>query len=460
MGKSGPGMRILIAGLSIAVLALSPAQGAEPSAGDQCAALAAYIWEPGFRETGIAWDKIDVNAALPVCRAAQGESPHDPPTLFRLARIYLQVKNFDLALPLLLEASEAGYAPAQTAYGTAYMRGDMGQPDHLVAFRWLKAASQNGNPVAKANLGIMYLGRHSIPMNAELYAQLQLEAAEAGVDFAQDNVGWMYEHGYVLGYDPVLAEAWYRLAAAQDFLPAKRSLGQFLSRSGDTLGDYDEAFGLLTSAAALGDGPSATQVGWMHSGGVGRPVDFELAREAYEEGLRLGDPAAAYLLGDIYEWGRGVPADRDRAFPYYLQGAWLGHAAAQARVGFFVRSGLGGAPNDDAAALAWFVRAAEQGNVFAQVSAAEMYRYRFHDEPVPAYHDPQKARYWYEAAARAGDLGARLEMAIYLVGEGDFETARTYIEDVLQNGDEMMVERAHHTIEIIQFLRRAEKLPV
>lgn len=453
-------MRNLILGLSLALMAFSPAQAAPPSAIDRCADLAAYIWEPGFRETGIAWDQIDEEAALPVCLAAHLEAPHDPPTLFRLARIYLQQKDFDRALPLLLEAAEAGHAAAQTAYGTAYMRGDMGQPDHLLAFRWLKQAAENGNPVAKANLGVMYLGRHSIPQNPERYAQLQLEAANAGVDFAQDNAGWMYEFGYAVEFDPLRAEAWYRLAVAQDYLPAKQSLGRLLSRYGDTLGDYDEAFALLTEAAAEGDGPSATRLGLMHSGGTGRPVDFDKARQAYEEGLRLGDPMAAYFLGDLHEWGRGVPRDRERAFPYYLQAAWFGHAEAQARVGFFLRSGLGGAPNDDASALAWFLRAAEQGVVSAQVSAAEMYRYRFNGKPVPAYHDPAKARYWYEVAARAGHLGARLEMAVYLVGEGDFETARTYIEDVLARGDEMMVEKAHHTIELIQFLRAGEKLPV
>lgn len=453
-------MRNLILGLSLALMAFSPAQAAPATAIDRCAELAAYIWEPGFRETGIAWDKIDEEAALPVCLAAQLEAPHDPPTLFRLARIYLQQKDFDRALPLLLEAAEAGHAAAQAAYGTAYMRGDMGQPDHLLAFRWLTAAAEQGNPVGKANLGVMYLGRHSIPQNPERYAQLQLEAAEAGMDFAQNNVGWMYENGYVVAYDLARAEGWYRLAVAQDYLAGKRSLGQLLSRWGDTPGDYEEAFALLTEAAALGDGPSATQIGLMYSDGVGRPQDFELAREAYEKGLRLGDPVAGYLLGDLYEWGRGVERDRDRAFPYYLQAAWFGHARAQWRVAFFVQGGFGGAIRDDATALAWYVRAAEQGVVSAQVSAAEMYRYRTNGETVPAHYDAEKARYWYDVAARAGHLGARLEMAIYLVGEGDFETARAYIEDVLARGDEMMVKQAHYTIEIIQFLRAAEKLPV
>lgn len=453
-------MRILLIGIVAALAALGSAQAAESKAGDRCAALAAYIWEPGFRETGIGWDKIDEEAALPVCTAALAEAPHDPPTLFRLARIYLQQKNFDRALPLLLEASEAGYAPAQAAYGTAYMRGDMGQPDHLLAFRWLTAAAEQGNPVGKANLGVMYAGDHSIPANPERFVQLTFEAAEAGADFAQNNVGWIYEQGYVLDHDPALAEAWYRLALGQGYLPARASLGRLLSRSGDTPEDHEEGFALLTAAAADGDGTSATQIGFIHSGGVTRPQDFALARTAYEEGLRLGDPPAAYLLGDLYEWGRGVPRDRERAFAYYLQAAWLGHAMAQYRVGFFVHHGWGGTPRDDATALAWFVRAAEQGHVLAQVSAAGMYRDLFQGHPVPAYHDPEKARYWYLTAARAGHLGARLEAAIYLVGEGDFETARTYIEDVLARGDEMMVKQAHYTIEIIQFLRAAEKLPV
>lgn len=444
----------------LAALVLAPGTviGSESERLERCAELAAYIWEPGFRETGIGWDKVNIDAALPACEAAHAELPEDAPTLFRLGRIHLQRKDFAAALPLLLKAAESGYSPAQTAYGTVFMNLQV-EPDYELAYRWLSAAAKNGNPVAKANLGILYDWGKGVERNPERYVSLQLEAASAGVDFAQYNAAELYATGYGVERDLLTAEAWYRLSVAQGNRDAQRSLGILLDRIARSQEDYVEALNLLQVAADRGDSEAAIYHGWMVEEGHGAPADALLARESYERAYALGSPEAARFLGNVYEFGKGVPKDEERAFSFYLQGALFGDAQAQYRVGFFLWNGLGNQAEDDPTALAWFLRAAAQGQTDAQVSAAEMYNYSFEGQRT-AWYDPDRALYWYEVAAQSGRLDAALEAAVIHASRGSFDIANAYVTHVLESGDEAMIFEAHDVIDVIEMIRSGQTLPV
>ncbi|WP_224702786.1 tetratricopeptide repeat protein [Devosia aquimaris] len=450
--------RIAVVCISIAVSAIHPTSALELSAKDQCAALAAYIWEPGFRETGIAWNQIDVKAALPACLAADLETPNDPPTLYRLGRIYLQQHDFDRALPLLLESAEAGYGPAQTAYGTAFIQGEIA-PDYVVALRWLKRAAANGQPMAKANLATLYLGDHGLPLDLERYTTLTMEAALAGVDLAQYRAGWSYQAGYGVEQDLAKAEHWYRLSASQGYAVAQRELGSLLSRAAQDQSDHQEAFQFMSLAADQGDSPAIVLVGWSYMTGHGVEKDMQRAREYFERAYALGDAQGARYLGHLHEFGKGVPVDLRRAFGYYVQAAWLGNADAQYRVGVFLSSGRGSILKDDAAGLAWFLRAAYAGHVDAQVAAGQVYDYRFQDDPAPLY-DPEKAFYWYDSAANSGSLKAALWLALYYGNKNDFETANAYVTYVLENGDQAMIDDAQGTMNALAFLKRTNQIPM
>ena len=450
-------MRSFLSCLALWLMVVVPAAALDSSA-QSCAELAAYIWEPGYRDTGIAWDAIDVDAALPVCVAAHAENPDDAPTQYRLGRIYLQIKDFAAASSLLRQAAEAGYAPAQTAYGTLYM-GEEVAIDYAVALHWLRAAAKAGNPVAMANLGILYYRGYGVAQDQERYVTLQLQAAEAGVDFAQHNAGELFELGYVVKRDLLVAEAWYRLSAAQDYVPSLRNLGLLLNRKPSELANDEEAFQFLRAAADLGDGVAATNVGWMYAEGVGTSPDLALARSYYRQGYERGDPKAASMLGELYEFGKGVPEDQDRAFGYFVQAAWLGDPQAQFRVGVFLNSGIGDLARDEATALEWFLRAAQQGDVEAQIAAAGIYRSVYAGEPSPLV-DIDKALYWYEVAARSGSMKSFLDAATLYAGKRDFATAHAYVSYVLDSGDAELIEEAYRTIEVIRFLKQGDRIPI
>ena len=74
----------------------------------------------------------------------------------------------------------------------------------------------------------------------------------------------------------------------------------------------------------------------------------------------------------MYANGRGVPQDDAEAIAWYRRSAEQGNAVAQSHLGLMYANGRG-VPQDDAEAIAWYRRAAEQGNAVAQFNLGLMY---------------------------------------------------------------------------------------
>ena len=74
----------------------------------------------------------------------------------------------------------------------------------------------------------------------------------------------------------------------------------------------------------------------------------------------------------MYDIGRGVPEDDAEAVRWYRRAAEQGHAGAQYFLGLMYDYGLG-VPLDDAEAVIWYRLAAEQGDASAQNNLGVMY---------------------------------------------------------------------------------------
>ena len=94
--------------------------------------------------------------------------------------------------------------------------------------------------------------------------------------------------------------------------------------------------------------------------------------------------------------GEGVPQDDAEAVIWYRRAAEQGHAGAQYSLGRMYDIGRG-APEDDAEAVRWFRLAAEQGEASAQYNLGVMYGT---GEGVPQ--DDAEAVRWYRLAAEQG----------------------------------------------------------
>lgn len=105
---------------------------------------------------------------------------------------------------------------------------------------------------------------------------------------------------------------------------------------------------------------------------------------------------AALLIGSMYEFGEGVAQNDAEAVRWYRKGAEQGNARAQCNLGYMYENGKGVA-RDYAEALKWYRKSAEQGYAYAQDRLGIMYEF---GEGVAQ--DYSEAVRWYRKSAEQG----------------------------------------------------------
>ena len=80
----------------------------------------------------------------------------------------------------------------------------------------------------------------------------------------------------------------------------------------------------------------------------------------------LGIAEVQYNLGQMYQMGQGVPQDNAEAVKWYRKAAEQGFAPAQLNLGMMYAAGKG-VSEDKAEAAKWCLEAARQGNTEAQM---------------------------------------------------------------------------------------------
>jgi len=123
------------------------------------------------------------------------------------------------------------------------------------------------------------------------------------------------------------------------------------------------------------------------------------------------DPEEQFKLAERYLKGKGVPQDNAEAVKWFRKAADQGHARAQFNLGLMYTKGLG-VPQDYAEAAKWFRKAAEQGTAEAQTNLASMY---LNAEGVAR--DYTEAVKWYRKAAGQGDAVAQFNLGL-MYGKG------------------------------------------
>lgn len=186
------------------------------SVDELCNQLAGHPWEPRRNGVGgVEWNEVDAAAAIPACRKALAQQPDAPEIKYRLGRTLMQIGAYDEALPMMLAAAEAGYGPAETAYGTAFMQGQGVRIDYAVALEWLERGAVHRHPIAQHNLSLMLMNGQGTPVDPAESFRLSLAASEAGYPFAMDMLGYMYEFGIGVPRDYVQARHWYNEAGSR-----------------------------------------------------------------------------------------------------------------------------------------------------------------------------------------------------------------------------------------------------
>lgn len=111
-----------------------------------------------------------------------------------------------------------------------------------------------------------------------------------------------------------------------------------------------------------------------------------------------GDAAAQVQLGESYAAGKGVAPDLHQAAEWYKKAADKGDLAAELHLAQLYRDGGKNFPHDMAQAAEWYRKAAERGDPGAQATLATLYSI---GQGVPQNY--LEAYYWlYLAAAAKG----------------------------------------------------------
>lgn len=321
--------------LSFALVTAALPQSASPA--ELCNQLAGHPWEPGRNgHTGVEWNQVDAQSAIPACRAALAQQPDAPELKYRLARTLMQVGAYDEAMPMMLEAAEAGYSPAETAYGTAFQQGQGVYVDYAVALEWLRRGAGHGHPIAQHNLSLMLMNGQGTPVELTESFRLSTAASEAGYPLAMDALGYMYEFGIGVPRDYQQSYHWYEKASSKG-----------MSRS---------AYALARSLEL----------------GRGTPHDPQVAFNWWKA-LAQSNDHSMLRVGAAYETGNGVPRDPQQAL------VWYGYAAERGTYGPAMLA-LGAlslkearTPEQTAVALQWLHRAAYDEQTEAYLILAEHY---------------------------------------------------------------------------------------
>jgi TPR repeat protein len=175
------------------------------------------------------------------------------------------------------------------------------------ALNLFREAAAEGDPVSEKYIGDLHFEGLGTENNfAEAKTRYQ-RAADAGDASAQDNLGFMLEHGIAGAADPAKAAEWYAKAHAQGYQPAAYHLARL----------YNDGRGVEKDAARLNQLLGAFQGGD--------------AEKLFLDAANRGFARAQYEMGRLYQEGLAVKQDMRQAVEWYKKIASHDRAAKGSR---------------------------------------------------------------------------------------------------------------------------------
>ncbi len=307
----------------------------------------------------------DEAATLP----AEAEGPAEEALqAFRDGR---HARAVDLAKPL----ADKGNGDALFLLGFAHESGQGAEADRAKAMEFYKKAAATGQKDAAYRVSSILLASEDQAERAE--ARKTLESA------AKDDPA-------VAGR--ILGEAYLR------------------GRLGDEP-DYDKVLYWWERASGAGDVPAMLLLARLHEGQFGFPdkADAKKAMAAYEKAAGLGNAQAMAALGSRLLSGEKDFRDEKRGRDWLQKAIDAGEFSAYLALGDFEEN----VKEDPKAALAWYERGKDAGQIDSTLRAAEFYM-----EGKGTEQDVSRAVQLFEAAAKAGSPVAHFRLAAHrLSGE-------------------------------------------
>lgn len=317
-----------------------------------------------------------------------------------------------------LSSDELGNPETLYSLGRCYLKGDGKEQDYIKAVQCYRQAAELGHAGAQCNLGIMYEQGKGIRIDegkARYWYQKSAEQGDVVAQFLLAHIILIQSNGSKV--EKLKAAEWYKKAAEQGYINAQSALGKMYKNGHGVKQDYEKAkywfqkaYQLTRQSAELGNSDAQYSLGNMYKHGTDvLEKNKEAAAEWYRKAARLGNSNAQFALGELYENGEGVTKSYAESMNWYKKAGAQGNINALLRLGDMYTTGIEkdylNAQKNYKAAENLLKKLAEHGKVSSQMRLASLYKNGRIGEP-----DYDKAIYWYEKAAAAGNTSAMYDL--------------------------------------------------
>jgi TPR repeat protein len=346
---------------------------------------------------------------------------------------YLE-KNDNQAIEWYRKAADQGDVTAQVRLGTMHREGRGVGKEEAAEWLMKAAEQENriarvllmnmfqedakaGEAKAQFIVGFMNDKAQDIDAAITWYTK----AAEQGHAGAQDRLGYKYLYGVGVSSNVTSAIEWYSKAAAQNNIESILQLGDIYLNGNILKRDIGKAAEYYRKAAELGDERAKTKLELIdqlkqldaicdEGDQFLQAKDYQNAFEAYTKAKEMGSPRGISGLGGMYlrklVKGEILLGQEKKGLMLLEQAAALGDASAQCMLAEYKYDNYGDREIDLVIDL--LTKAANQGNVRAKYKLGVTYWNIRQSNPK---YDMEKAIEWYTQAADEGDLDAQLTLA-------------------------------------------------
>ena len=215
------------------------------------------------------------------------------------------------------------------------------------------------------------------------------------------------------------ANMWYKIAAKKNHSGAINNLAVNYAKGKGLEKNVSKAIELYTKAASLGSKYAQQTLGHRYVHGRGVEKNIKKGIEYYKQSAKQGHAKAAYELAELYRKGTMVVKDYHKSLENY-------HIAASGRkslynkvpkarswIGYFYEKGFA-VKKDVNEAFKWYLRAANQGDLYAQSQLGTYYQ-----KGIAVEKNLSIAFNWYlKAAKRDQSYSQRKIGYLYQFGHG------------------------------------------
>lgn len=254
----------------------------------------------------------------------------------------------------------------------------------------LLAACSDSNSIANSDLNVkqsisesqqgVLIKQATDLINASKEEQalpILIKLANAGNPKAQNQVGLMYQYGYVINQqstiDLVKAKYWLEQAVNQNYPVAIHNLAALIYKEATTDGEFETALNLFIKAATLNHYESYNFIGNYYNEGLIYPKNFKKAVENYKIAAVKNNASGQFNMGQAYYYGEGVDQDYKVAFDWYQKAANQGYDLAYIQLSRYYEKGLL-APKNISKAIKLLEKPAKNGEPTAQYNLAILYK--------------------------------------------------------------------------------------